>query len=292
MKMKCTSYKIGDYIISIDYNNFKMKEPIHIKTFKFDQHLNTARVYYIKLLEFNNETIESATFFENELGLKVYNFNEEYIFDYKDEERTFVKRVIYNRIKKEAKVYIYSKKIAKAGHHFIESTQFQMLFMLILAENNSFLLHSNLIKLDNNYGICFCGKSGNGKTTLSKLFTVYNKDCVLTDETVLISFFENKVFAAGTPWKGSGADYYKNEQIELKKIYLINHGKYNYCEEINNSTAVKELALQTFPYFWDSKLLYKNLNKVNKILGSICIKKLFFYPDVNIIKFIKGDTNV
>ncbi len=291
MKTKCIKYKIGKYIFNINYNCFFIPEPQHINEFQYAGNLESYNYYNVELIEFNNEIIKKELFFENNLGLKIYKDDEEYILDYCDEDKIFVKRVIYDRISKNTKVYIYPHKIIKSGHHFIESTQFQMLFMLILAENNSFLLHSNLIKIGHNQGICFCGKSGNGKTTLSTLFKTYDDDCVLTDETVLISIREGEVFASGTPWKGSGANYYKNEEVNLKKLYLINHGKHNYVEQMDNSSIVKEIALQTFPYFWDKRLLYMNLNKVSILSKLINIKKLFFYPDEKVIEFIKEDNN-
>lgn len=285
------NYNIGNEYIVIDYKNYIIPNNQRIK--KFETKYCGINYLFCELFDHKTLIINKSfkKIFENDLGLKVYNdLNNNYIITFDYEKDFYIKAVEYNFTKEKAKIYIVDREIHDKSISLIENTPFQMLFMLYLSNKKKFLLHSSLINVFNDSGICFCGESGKGKTTISKLFSQYSNSTVLTDETVLIDYEDEvKILGYGTPWKGSGANFYSTKGVTLKKIYIIEHGLINYEENLNFKDAVLVISKQSFPYFWDKNLLYNNFNKIKKCLMNLEIKRLYFYPDSKIVKFIKEE---
>lgn len=181
-------------------------------------------------------------------------------------------------IKKE--VYNYDTMVS-----LIESTPFLMLNMLVQLENNGFLIHTSAFDMKGK-GMLFSGESGAGKTTLTSLIDKYSDYKILTDETAVIKICNERIMIYGTPWKGSGAQYYSNSVCVLKGINFIYHGLKNNMEILEKEETIRLLMKQSFPYFWDRNSMAKLFSIINRIIYKIEIRKLFFLPNETVVKYI------
>lgn len=167
--------------------------------------------------------------------------------------------------------------------HPLETTPFLMCNMLFLSNEGGVLLHSCAASVHKN-GYLFCGESGAGKTTISRLLSSHKDFHILTDETVLLHQEPNGEFVIyGSPWKGSGADFYNKEGIVLRAIFFISHGN-NDMETIHKKAAVRILFKQAFPAFWDKRIMLLNFTTIGRVSKKVPMMAFGFRPDEECIK--------
>jgi len=229
----------------------------------------------------------------NELK-KIY-CNEDWLVSYRDQENNYVLSFLSDEIScisaikilanfSEVEIYICEEKISEHNISLFETTPFLMGSMMILLNNNGVVLHSSAMIL-NNQGILFCGESGAGKTTISEIFSK-SPSTVLTDESVILRKINEKLYMYGSPWKGSGANFYKNACHEVNYLYFIYHGKSNKLVDINKNAQLKILLKQVFPFFWDRKYMLKSFAFISRIPEYTICKRLYFKPNNSIVDFI------
>ena len=209
------------------------------------------------------------------------------IFSYSPDGISPISKLVYERQCTTAYLYIndslydYDSMVS-----LIESTPFLMLNMLVQLDNDGFLIHTSAFEVQNK-GALFSGESGSGKTTLTTLMNKYSKNKILTDETAIIRKKGNIYFVYGTPWKGSGAEYYKNDFGELKSISFIYHGKGNYMKSLTRNEMIRNTMKQSFPYFWDSHCMTRLFAIVCDLVNSIEVNKLYFLPNETVVDYIE-----
>ena len=168
----------------------------------------------------------------------------------------------------------------------LSSSQFIYAFLFFIQHKNYLILHSNLLKVDR--GILFCGQSGRGKTTISKLFD-QNGYLVITDETVLIEIEDDMITGYGTPWAGREHLYFQNESVEIDSLYIIEHGVTNNLREESDSYFINYLLKQSYPFFYLKKSVIVQIYKIKRILSYL--RKYYilgFVPDSSVCRFIEA----
>jgi hypothetical protein len=80
-----------------------------------------------------------------------------------------------------------------------------LLLVSILHRHQALLIHASGVVI-NKEGILFCGISGAGKTTLSKLWKQRAGTTVLSDDRVLVRKEQQGYVVYGTPWPGISAN--------------------------------------------------------------------------------------
>ncbi len=229
--------------------------------------------------------------FEDDNGLKIYKNDSIASFRFNNIDNSYIIGFDYYGDDNVCNFFISKDKLDKSTLHIIESTPFQLCFMLFLLKNNAILLHSNCIMIDNKV-YCFTGESGAGKSTLCNLYSQYTNESVLTDEVTILRLIKNKIYAFGSPWKGSGSYYAANAGKELKKIYYIYHGKSNYIEKINKNKALEILLKQAFPFFWDKSKVLQAIGIINKIIRTIDYDSFYFTPNINALNYLNKIENI
>ena len=144
-----------------------------------------------------------------------------------------------------------------------------------LPEKGGLLIHSAAIH--SNYGgLLFCGISGSGKSTISKL----SKDIreVLTDEMSLIEKVNGGYNIWGTPFWGE-MQMSVNKHYPLIGVLLLQKAKENYLRDISLSEGIMEF-MRTVLYFGQNLETCSKLVDVSaQLLKIIPIKELGFLPD-------------
>lgn len=113
----------------------------------------------------------------------------------------------------------------------------RFVFSLALIRKSGCLLHaSSLIR--NGQAYLFPGKSGAGKTTITRI----SPDTVLlSDDISLIRASSTGHMAFGTPFSGAGNTHGENRAAPLKGIYFPVKDKANYLEKLNAVQALGRL---------------------------------------------------
>lgn len=287
MKNNC-NINIGGLNFRIE-SDFYFHMPKNVKEFIVKDTIECdVAIKVTSNINFHNEFYDNQIIYIDEEWFTLYEDNlHNYLFNFKYDDSSNVEWVFVSNDRKKIEFYISENHISNNNISIIETTPFLMSFMIVLLNNDGFILHSAGAYL-NGDGYAFCGQSGAGKTTLSNILK-NNRVRMLTDETLIIRKNELGNFNIyGTPWKGSGDNIYSNFSCNLGRIFIINHGSSNQVERIDSNKAIGILLKQAFPYFWDKRAMLKCFNLINYVANKISIDNLFFLPDQSVFEYIRN----
>jgi hypothetical protein len=157
----------------------------------------------------------------------------------------------------------------------------------LLINNNGFILHAAAI-LKNGKGYVFPGKSGAGKSTISKLFQKKGKkqkdenNVLLTDELIPVRIQDGVVKIYGSPFWGEMKNKGKrvSNGIKLEKLFFLKKSKTNAVNKISKAEFYKRI-LRCIMSFSREKNDYLKISKT--------ISKLYLKTEVANLKFSNRD---
>ena len=159
--------------------------------------------------------------------------------------------------------------------HFGLNSFIRIVLTLVLLKNQGFLIHaSSLIR--NNKGYVFPGKSGAGKTTITRLTP---DSILLSDELSLIKKVNGKFRAYGTPFWSELSINGENTSISIEDIYFPIQDKKNYAKSIGFSLALEKLLPNVIFYLNDKNLEKKLFNLCIEFISKISPYELHFLPE-------------
>jgi hypothetical protein len=160
----------------------------------------------------------------------------------------------------------------------------QLLMMYALAERDGAILHACAVELDGK-GLLLPGKSGAGKTTISRLFAARGHT-LLSDDRVVARKIKNDFYAFGTPWAGD-AGIAENRKLPLKGIFFIRQSSGNRIEKITAATAAERLMpMASIPWF-DEKTMPAILSFCEDLILHVPAYELFFKPDTEVVDVLE-----
>lgn len=156
----------------------------------------------------------------------------------------------------------------------------QLLLMYILSRRDGIIIHAAGIIM-NERGYIFAGKSGAGKSTISRLFAFRSGIEVLSDDRIVIRKIDDTFMAFGTPWPGE-AGIAVNRGVKLSGIFFITQASYNRIEEIKPQKALENiLPVVSIPWY-DENIMTKILNFCEVVISNIPSYKLHFKPGTEV----------
>jgi hypothetical protein len=157
----------------------------------------------------------------------------------------------------------------------------QVLLMYYLSQKCGILVHAAGIEI-NQKGYIFAGRSGAGKTTISKQFVSRRFGSMLSDDRVIIRKIDDTFMVFGTPWPGEGG-IAVNRGVELDGIFFIAHSDTNRIEEITPvTTAEKLLPVVSVPWY-DPEPMKNILDSCDDLIAQIPSSLLHFKPDTEVV---------
>jgi hypothetical protein len=143
-------------------------------------------------------------------------------------------------------------------------------------------------------GIICTGPSGQGKSTISRLFQ-QGGISVLTDEHPIVrpryraEKTEFQVY--GSPWPSSGR-FALNASAPLRKIYFIEHGPENALEPLTTREAVLRLLDVSLVPWMDPAFFDPILKTLEALIRDVPHAVLRFRPDASVVDFIRHDVSL
>jgi len=193
------------------------------------------------------------------------NFSKPYVR--KEKNKIFIKREDIE-FRPDSKTKKYLLKIKPSIYSF--DSFLRILISLILPQKNGLLIHSSSI-LFNNKAFLFVGKSGSGKTTISKLSRT--KALIMSDElTPILS--NGSIFSS--PFWGEMEGKGKNIQANIEKIFIIKK---------SNINKIENLSLEDFLFYFmpcvmnfskDSSTSKRIIDIATLLYKKFKISKLYF----------------
>jgi hypothetical protein len=144
---------------------------------------------------------------------------------------------------------------------------------LLLAREGGFLLHAASAVRDGEAHI-FTGRSGAGKTTLSRLAP--NDVTLLTDEVSYVRKSAEGYTAYGTPFAGELAKAGENTSAPLSAVYLLVQGPENRLEPMNEAEAIRTLMRNILFFAQDEATVQSVFKSACEFAAKIPMYKMIF----------------
>jgi hypothetical protein len=197
---------------------------------------------------------------------------------------------ILNRDFNKAEAYLLKKKDDKLTWHITKVIYdaLQVILIHYLSRRDGIFTHAVGIKDKKDRGFLFIGKSGQGKSTLARLWHKHSRDKVLNDDRIIVRKIRDRFFIYGSPWHGDFSDYLASraDRARLENLFFIYHSQKNQAT-IFKKGAFKALYPNLFPNFWDREGLEKNIIMCQSLIKNIPCFRLGFKDTKEVIKFVK-----
>lgn len=154
---------------------------------------------------------------------------------------------------------------------------------LILAEEGGFLLHS-ASAIRNGRAFLFCGVSGAGKTTISRLAPP--EVTLLTDEVSYIRRVDAGYRACGTPFAGELARVGENCSAPVGALFFLEKGPENKVGSMAKSEATRRLMRNILFFAEDAALVDKVFESACEFVERVPVQRLTFVPDSRVWEMI------
>jgi hypothetical protein len=153
-----------------------------------------------------------------------------------------------------------------------------------LSLRKGIIMHSCGIA-DNGKGYLFSGKSGNGKSTMARLWG--EEATVLSDERVMICREGRHFVIMGIP-RNTSFTPVSSITCRLKKIFFIEHASEFRCEPLSYQASLTQLLLRSSLPLWDKAALNRAVDLLQSLGSRILCFRLGFLPDSSVIKYVRS----
>lgn len=156
----------------------------------------------------------------------------------------------------------------------------QILLMYVLAQRQGALLHAAGVVIEGR-GYIFPGKSGAGKSTITRELATRDRIGLLSDDRVVVRKIGEAFKVFGTPWPGEEG-VAENRSVPLSGIFFITHASDNGIREITPQEAVaKILPVASIPWY-DREVMPDVILFCEQLISHVPTYELHFKPGVEV----------
>ncbi len=138
-------------------------------------------------------------------------------------------------------------------------------------------------------GYAFVGKSGTGKSTITRLWHRYSEALILNDDRIIVCKSKNKFLIYESPWYGEFSDYSVKQvsSVVLEGVFFIYHATQNKIRQISRKEFIRFIYPKLFLTFWDKKYIENIILFCEDMKYRLPFYELGFMNDKNIISFVR-----
>jgi hypothetical protein len=148
------------------------------------------------------------------------------------------------------------------------------------------VFHSSAVN-DSGKGVLMVGHSGAGKSTQSVIWVEQAGATVLSDDRVAVRIENGQAVAYGTPWGGT-AGIAVNASVPLEAMLILQQHPTNELVRMTPTEAMPELLVRAFLPYWDSDLLARALDVVERIVNSVPVHTFRCRADASVIPAVRS----
>ena len=161
----------------------------------------------------------------------------------------------------------------------------QILMILLLSLRRGILFHACGID-DDGAGYLFLGHSGNGKSTVAKLW-FDSQATVLNDDRIVVREKDGGFWMYGTPWHGDFREL-SPKGLEISKIFILYPQGKNSAVPRNGAAGVAMLLARSFPPLWDREGMAYTADLCHGLIKKVPCFELHFEPDTRVVDFVRS----
>lgn len=172
--------------------------------------------------------------------------------------------------------------------HIVQYPLDQLLMIHVAAARSAaVLLHAAGGSIDGK-GVLFAGKSGAGKSTVSRLLDKDNGARFLSDDRVMLRRFGGRLSMYGTPWPGD-TGVAINESVPLKAICFLRQADDTSLRQLKAEEILERLLPVTSIPWYESGLTEKTLDLCEFLIDQYPAYELSFRPQANDLSSVLDD---
>ena len=175
-------------------------------------------------------------------------------------------------------------RIRQSANPYSLDTVLRIVHTLVLAREGGFLVHASSA-VRNGRAFLFAGRSGAGKTTMSRLAPPDAN--VLTDEISYVRKVGDGYVAYGTPFAGDLGKAGANLEAPLAATYLLAQGPENRVEEVAPVDAARGLLANILFFAEDIELVQAVFRSALEFVDRVPVRRLTFVPDARVWELIQ-----
>lgn len=159
----------------------------------------------------------------------------------------------------------------------------QVLMVSLLSRGRGLMFHALGIEHRGN-GYLFAGNSGQGKSTLARLWR--GKGRILNDDRVIVRLVDGRFWLYSTPWHGTLPDV-TVERAPLTKIFVLSWGEQNHARPLTQAEAICFLLQRAFPPLWSREGMIFTMDFLARLVPAVPCYELAFVPQESVVDFIQ-----
>lgn len=163
----------------------------------------------------------------------------------------------------------------------------ELLFLELLSRHGGVELHACGVVDPSGRGFVFTGHSGDGKTTMARLWETVPGATVLSDDRIVVRRrSDGRWCMHGTPWHGE-AQLAVSADAPVSGIYVLGRGQENSCGPMSRVEAVTALLARSFPPFHTPGALESALSVLDELAVAVPCLTFAFAPTPEAVQFIR-----
>ncbi len=164
----------------------------------------------------------------------------------------------------------------------------QLLLLDQLGRTFGVSVHAAGIETRREEGFIFCGASGCGKTTISRLWVRHQAGDSLHDDRIIIRKIGEQILIYGCPWSTREPDLVSNVKVTLEKIFFIQPTEEkNGLRRLSSKESFLRLLQNAYYPFWDKEAIDTSLKLLDHISKKVECWELKFVPSSQLIDLIE-----
>jgi hypothetical protein len=156
----------------------------------------------------------------------------------------------------------------------------ELLFLHLLSAHGGVELHACGVVAPSGRGYVFAGQSGDGKTTMARLWESVPGALVLSDDRIIVRRGTTGYVMYGTPWHGE-AELAAAASAPITAVSLLARGERNAFEALTGAAAVAGLLSRSIipRQASDAAAMEATLGLLEGLAREVPVRRLRFVPD-------------
>ena len=150
--------------------------------------------------------------------------------------------------------------------------QFLMVKQLVNAAG--ILLHAAAVVVGGR-GYIFAGRSGAGKSTISRLFEGDDRLEIITDDRCVLRFVDDIPYVFGTPWPGEGG-HARYGGVPLGGLFVLEKGKSERIADFGSARGLDALLPMISIPWYESEAFSPCLDTLSRVLERYSLRQFYF----------------
>jgi hypothetical protein len=161
----------------------------------------------------------------------------------------------------------------------------EVLMIHLLGQGLGVELHACGVIDGEGRGYLFSGQSGDGKSTMARLWQERPGTVILSDDRIVVRREEGHFVMYGTPWHGD-AELAASRWGTVDAIFILERGLENSLRSVSVPDAIADLMARSFVPFHDPEAVDRTLGIVGELSHTVSTARLAFVPDNAVCEYL------